>query len=448
MPALLYLAPNLPTILDHIQAGRNSHEAVRPGGPKLALQLRYFLQPTAEAARWLSSGWGNSLGVHFFQFYGLAQTILAQAGRPVPQVSDTAAHRLVRHVLDEMHVCGELTTFAPVQEKPGFIQMLQDWLREMKTQGITLEQVSASAAAGGQIRDRQLALFYHRYQTFLQRAGMADADGLLWLANEALAANPHILQDRLERPTPFLVLGFDQFNPVQVSILQNLTARLSRLAVYLLWDPLRAPESLVLTRLRQTRAELERALTAESHVLPDTDTGRPPHLHHLRRTLFETGAEMVSIDQLDQKSGIASIQAVAAPSREAEVRRALRAMKQLLLDRGSTGADTPPGAPACHLPAHCGHGGRRVRGSCTEYTTPGAEPGRRCAHQPITSGAGLPLAPDLRCPTLPLYSPNLAQRAGVGPARSAYAPAPRRGREEAMALCLATTGELTGRNGG
>ena len=70
-----------------------------------------------------------------------------------------------------------------------------EWLREVKGQAITPERVEALAGrdsgegSRGE-RDRQLATFYRRYQLFLAENDYADAEGMLWLAAEALEANP------------------------------------------------------------------------------------------------------------------------------------------------------------------------------------------------------------------------------------------------------------------
>jgi ATP-dependent helicase/DNAse subunit B len=136
-----------------------------------------------------------------------------------------------------MRAAGELTSFNGVADKPGFTRVLLEWIREMKSQGIPPEQVSAHARTSGRERDHQLALLYQRYQAFLIQSDLSDPDGLLWLAAEALEADPDLGRSRL----PFILLGFDHFNPLQLRILQQLVGRCPDFSIYLLWDPGREP---------------------------------------------------------------------------------------------------------------------------------------------------------------------------------------------------------------
>ena len=311
----LYLTPNLDTSISHVLAQIQSAKRTNPLTPV------FVLLPTADAIRALQYRLGDTANVHLYQFYRLGQALLDATNDPVHQIGDTTIRRLVHHLLGEMDAQGELTTFASVWEKPGFTQTMIDWLREMKSQGIFPEDYQAYAQQTGNERDRQLAQLYARYQAFLQARNLSDADGLLWLAAEALGANPDLFQTE----GPFIVLGFDQFNPLQTRILTELAARFSTFSLYLPWETAHTDNSLALSRLRQTRRQLEANLAPRVAVLEESGDSDPV-LTHLRRTLFEPGrGAIVPGDE-------PSIRAVEAPSREAEVRQALRATKRLLLD--------------------------------------------------------------------------------------------------------------------
>jgi len=319
MPHSLYLSPTIDAALDHAMAQVGVAQAANPLAPV------HFLLPTAEYIRLVRDRLGDSMGVRLYQFYRLGHAILRQAKWPNHEISDTAIRHLVADLLDTMRAQGELTTFAGVSDKPGFIQAVLEWLREMKTQGIPPEDVQDHAAASGQERDRQLAILYTRYQAFLQQDQRSDADGLLWLAAEALEQDSGLFR----AAGPFLVLGFDQFSPIQLRLLRQLTDRLPWLAVYLPWDEARPADSLALTRLRRTKDDLIAALAPQIRVLPEGNSGHPV-LSDLRHTVFEPEADPVA------DADPPAVQAVAAPSREAEVRWALQAIKQLLLVGVST----------------------------------------------------------------------------------------------------------------
>ena len=118
-------------------------------------------------------------------------------------------------------------------------------------------------------------------------------------------------------------MGFDQFTPVQIRILRQLADRFSELNVYLLWDENRTDESLALARLRRARDGLLGNIPLPVRRLPEGETSNPV-LAHLRQNLFEA--------KQPQPADSHSMQWIEAPSRETEVRRALREVKKLLLE--------------------------------------------------------------------------------------------------------------------
>ena len=283
-----------------------------------SLHRNTILLPTAGTIHDLRRQMGDTMGVEMVQFYRLARAILDQAAIPIHELNDASIRRLIKKILTDMATDGTLSTFLKVSHKPGFIDVILEWLREMKSQGIFPEDYAAYAEQSGLERDRQLATFYLRYQAFMQEGNYSDTDGLLWLAAEALENDPTLYSSK----GSCFVLGFDQFSPVQVRILRQLTKRFENFAIYLLWDSERSEDSLALSRLRETRAVLESAIPLEVRTLEEK--GDPEtSLFHVSQTLFEADAE--KIESTDQ------IQAIEAPSREAEVRWALREIKRLLL---------------------------------------------------------------------------------------------------------------------
>ena len=321
MAAQLYLTPSLETALLHtverIGETRRSH-------PLLPARI---LVPTGQTGQAVRQHLGDALGVHLYQFYGLGQAILEDAGHPLRGLNDTTIRRLVEYLLAQMNAQSELSTFSAVGDKPGFTQVLVDWLREMKTQAISPEDLAALARETGLERDRQLSTLYTRYQRFLQREDLSDSDGLLWLAAEALEQDPDLFKNQ----EPFFMLGFDQFSPVHERIIRALSGRFAGFSIYLPWDEHRPETSLALTRLAETRARL-RAILPDLVEFKLAERGQAaPGLVHLSRTLFEPEASQFV------PAAEPPVRTYAAPSREIEVRLALREIKRLLL------RDIPPG---------------------------------------------------------------------------------------------------------
>lgn len=320
MTTTLYLTSSTEKALGHALEQTRAAKATSPLAPV------HWLLPSgaviAAARRYLA----NVMGVRLFQFYQMGSAALDAADQRLHRINDIVSRRLLHAVLGDMRDRGELTTFAGVWDKPGFVDALLQWLREMKSQGIPPEDVARHAASSAQPRDRQLALVYERYQGFLRAHGYSDGDGVLWLAAETLEHNP----DLMRTEGPLLVLGFDQFSPLQVRILRALAGRFTACGIYLLWDNHRPADSLALSRLAETRRRLNDALAPAEELLEDAeDQGLLP-LQVLRHTLFETAEEPVSAADM-LVDGRSAVEAVAAPSREAEVRWAIRAIKQHLL---------------------------------------------------------------------------------------------------------------------
>lgn len=312
MATQLFLTPTIHTALRHLISQIGEAKREDPLAPVV------ILLPTAGVIHDLRSKLGDTMGVQMYQFYRLGHAVLDEAGIPIHEINDTAIRRLIRGILAELNDESKLTTFAPVWEKPGFIEVLLGWVREMKSQGIFPEAYDEYARESGNERDRQLAEFYTRYQRFLQKHDYSDADGLLWVTAEALEKDT----DLFSCDGPLFILGFDQFTPVQIRILEQFATRFADLKIYLLWDDNRSENSLALARLHQTRESLVRSLPCHVELL-DEQEPPSPILAHLHGTIFEVGEKTVAGDQ--------DIRLIEAPSREAETRRTILEVKRLLM---------------------------------------------------------------------------------------------------------------------
>jgi ATP-dependent helicase/nuclease subunit B len=313
MPANLVLVPDLAAAFQH------TNHKIQNGSVKKALSAAYVLLPTTAAIRNASWQLKSSLGVRLIQFYVLGEIILDEAHFPIHRLSDVSICHLVSMIMRDLSQEGNLTTFAKVWHKSGFMQVLIEWLQEVKSQGITPEEVNMQAARSNSHRDQQLAMLYQRYQAFLHETHTSDADGLLWLAAEKLEVNAELFK----ADEPFFVLGFDHFNPLQLRILKQIAARRRNLYVYLLWSEEHRKDSLALYRLARTREMLIESLSPQIITL-EKESKPKPSLQQIREYLFELEPFSTPADQ--------SVEVVAAPSRESEVRYAIRTIKKRLLD--------------------------------------------------------------------------------------------------------------------
>jgi len=317
MVANLYFASATSTSLDHLISQVQNEKRADPLTPIT------ILLPSSGAIQDLQVQLGDTIGVQTVQFYGLGHAVLDEAGIPIYEINDTAALVLIKRVLGEMKAEDKLTTFSPVWGKPGFVQLMLKWVRELKSQGIFPEQYTAYAQENGGGQDRQLAELYTRYQTFLLDRNYSDADGLLWVTAEALENNPDLFRNY----GSIFVLGFDQFTPVQIRILEQLAKRYRETKLYLLWDNNRSEDSLVLSRLKRTRDSLLESMPFTGSVL-DENPAPSDLLAHIHRNIFEPGNALPVDAQ--------STQLIEAPSRETEVRRTLGEVKSLLIEGAAT----------------------------------------------------------------------------------------------------------------
>jgi len=315
MAAELHSAPSLIAAFEQA-AGR----VLGQNGEHCSEPIQVLLPRVEAIVRW-QRRLGPCAGVRAHQFYDLARTVLDRAAVPVGRLNGDGAAALVRHLLACMDRAGELTTFSAVASTPGFARALLEWVREMRTQEITPEQIEGEADRTGSARDAQLGRFYRRYHDFLAEHHLEDADGLLAQAADALAADPGLLAS-----APLLVvLGFDQFSPVQLRLLQAVAQSAREVAIYLTWDNERPQDSRALSRLRRTREDLLRFAHPAAAPVPDP-SDLSDGLERVRRRLFEPADLLIGTGSAGD-----SWRAVAAASREGEVRRALADIKALLL---------------------------------------------------------------------------------------------------------------------
>ncbi|NIV36092.1 MAG: hypothetical protein GWN58_43570, partial [Anaerolineae bacterium] len=107
---------------------------------------------------------------------------LNAAGEAYTELSEPVQYRLIRAVVDGLR----LDHYAPLVARPGFIQILERLIGELKAARIHPDDFAQAVdGLGGEPRLRELAQIYAAYQHRLQARGWADRAGLGWLAVEA-----------------------------------------------------------------------------------------------------------------------------------------------------------------------------------------------------------------------------------------------------------------------
>ena len=259
--------------------------------------------------------------VDFFNFYTLYSHLLDAAGKPHRCLDEAARLRLIRRLTRTRQEAGELRVFGDIAHTPGFVQIIADFIYELKA---TLVQPEAYAASAQTDKDRDLADLYADYQAILQRHDLVDREGEGWLALEALEAEPALDAEL----ALFIVDGFDQFSPLQARLLTRLGARAHESIVTLTTVPGQEDGvgrrfARALDRLMQTHAEAGVAVDLlELDAAPEDD--RHPALRHLVEALYRSSVAV--------RSPAGGLRLLEAPEPAAEVAAVLRRVKRLLLD--------------------------------------------------------------------------------------------------------------------
>jgi RecB family exonuclease/superfamily I DNA/RNA helicase len=351
MSTHLYLAP--------AAAGKTAYslDLARTTAQGLAAEPRIVVASHLQvrAARRRLAEMGGAIGVRVLTFDRLCEEVLNAAGEIYTTLSEPVQYRLLRALLDSTLPVGgsldlsssplpagggteerSLRHYAPLINRPGFVQVLQRLIGELKAACIHPDDFArAVRAMGGEPRLAELAQIYGAYQGRLQAQRWADRAGMGWLAVEVLRERaPHVAQD-----WPLLAVdGFDSFTPVQVALLNVLGGRVNNVIITLTWNPSGEVRSLAHRRFARTQRDLEDALHLHAEPLPPlSDLGglqRPPRsfaLEHLERQLFRPAVARVD--------GAGAVELIEAPDRPAEVRAALRWLKARLRLEGCRPAE-------------------------------------------------------------------------------------------------------------
>jgi ATP-dependent helicase/nuclease subunit B len=312
----LYLAP--------AASGKTTYalKRVREAAQGLQATPRVVVPTHLQVRAWRRrlAGAGGAIGVRLLTFDGLYAECLNAAGEVYTELSEPVQYRLIRAIVDRL----PLAHYAPLTDRPGFVQVLQELVGELKAARAWPEDFAqAITALGDEPRLGELAQVYAAYQDQLQAQGWADRAGLGWLAVEALGERvPDVARD-----WPLLVVdGFDNFTPVQLALLEALADRVGELIITLTGAVDGSPPRQVHRRFNQTRQRLEAALGGRAEALPEAASLQAAALAHLEAHLFESHANQVD--------GTAWVELIEAPDRAGEVRAALRWLKARLVRDG------------------------------------------------------------------------------------------------------------------
>lgn len=294
-------------VADALERESPAHIVVIVPSPFLAREFRRrLLQATTH----------GFLGLEILSLPELCHVLLSTAKVPCLEIGDTVQRQLLGTVVESLLADGVLRYYAPISLKPGFINVVSDFIAELKHGLIRPSEFSAVAGTRGD-KDRDLATIYDAYHRVLQEKQLADREGVMWLARDELAGD-------LQLGTPIDLLAIDDLeepSPLQVELVTLLATRARETAITLTYEEERS----LLDRGERVFEALMQALKPDLVPMPPGDRDPDSPVGFLERHLFE----LEPVEPIDGHKAVAVLE---APERYREIKEVAREVKRLLLD--------------------------------------------------------------------------------------------------------------------
>jgi len=300
--------------------------------PGTALWLAPTQRSAADVrAKLLASGKAALFAPAVKTFDRFAQEVLEASRKPVRALAPLMQRRLIERLIAEAIAAGRIQHFAGIADRPGFVDLVVAFIRELKRLEIwpeTFEEVCRGR--GMRPRDAELQGLYAAYQQRLTEHDLYDAEGRFWWARTLLQENPRLPDERLR----FVVVdGFTDFTRTQHEILEALARRVEELHVTLPLDDdpgradLFAKSRQTLERFRERCEKLNYKLYEERLV---RRTGSWPAMSHVEAGLFRNPRHA---RPAPETSGM---EIVVASGAWGEVQQVAQRVKRLLVEGDAT----------------------------------------------------------------------------------------------------------------
>jgi len=277
--------------------GSGEGDPEKPAGTFSPIGQVLWLAPTWRAAadiraRLLCAPLGACFSPGVMTFERFARAVLEAVPEAVRPASRSMKRQLVRRLIDDHLSQGRLKYFRPIATAGGLVDLVCDFISELKRLEIWPEHFrQACSARGMSEKDIALLELYEAYQQCLQGRQLYDAEGCLWSARDWLGKPwpqaPAAVRMRFwERLRLVVADGFTDFTRTQHEILELLAARAEQMLISLPLEaePRRAD---LFSKPLRTLAELQRR---HGRVVVE-ELDRPeradwPALAHLEKNLF------------------------------------------------------------------------------------------------------------------------------------------------------------------
>ena len=323
-----------------------------------------WLAPTWRAAaevRWrlFDGRFAGCLSPAVMTFEQFAEIVLDDARLPIRPTTRLMKRELVRQLIDQQSAAGRLRHFQSIATTGGLVNLLCEFISELKRLEIWPEEFHRACAARGLgDKDVELSEIYAAYQQMLREHGLFDAEGRFWSARDVLQKAEELKGKAEENssyrspPLSLLILdGFTDFTRTQHEIIEILARRAEATIVALPFEQ-GARRADLFAKPLGTLAEFRRRhgnLVVEEIARPVTDGW--PAMAHLERALFlspreeESGFRSEGSGFRVQGSGargdvltptletpVAGIEILAAARQVGEIELIATRIKRLLVD--------------------------------------------------------------------------------------------------------------------
>ncbi len=290
-------------------------DLARETAESLQAEVRVCVPTSLQARAWRRrlAETGGAIGIHVLTFDRLVAACLNAAGESYTQLSEPVQYRLLRKIIQE----SLLDHYAPIAGKPGFVQVAARIISELKAALVDPPQFKeALISLGDEARLQELAAIYAAYQEQLQERNWADRAGLHWLAVEALEQRATAVCQEW----PLVIFdGFDDFSSSQLALMRIIADRARDILI-----TLTEAENVDFPRYTNTRLKVEESLGIKAEPLRLPGSKCCPSLRDLARDIF-------TLAPANPRPADGALILREAPDRAAEVRTALRWLKQRIV---------------------------------------------------------------------------------------------------------------------
>jgi len=339
-------------------AGKGMVLAGPAGAGKTAWVLEKYQQVLSQshpgAALWLTPNWRGVedirrrllkgrvgyLAPGIMTFDRFAEAVVEFSRQKARLIDGQMKRHLVRQLVERRRSEGRLRYFAQIADSTGFIDLLSDWIREMKRLEIWPHQFRQACQDRGMTdKDQELLDIYEAYQELLTEHDLYDAEGRFWLARSLLGEGALLPPAGCQELQLVVVDGFTDFTRTQHEILEHLAHRTDQMLITLPLEKESGREDLFSkpTRTLQQLRRRHKGMKVEWLDRPVPPIW--PALDHIERRLF---ANPRSYQPLAQKED--RIEILAAASQLGEVELLAKRIKRLLTE-GCPGSGGRPVAP-------------------------------------------------------------------------------------------------------